>query len=195
MGRLEDAVRFYREAATIYADPEIGDLLREGRQHNNAADSLQKLGRLDEARREVERAIVCKQPFGHAAEPWTTFGILSEIERDAGRPEAAFEARRRAIEAYLAYRRDGGENQSGRGTAQLCDGLLGAVKEGQLAEFGAALDQLDGESDKPAYLRPVLVALRAILAGNRDPALADDPALDYDDAAEILLLLERLRAL
>jgi len=41
----------------------------------------------------------------------------------------------------------------------------------------------------------VLVALRAIHAGNRDPALADNPALDFDDAAEILLLLERLRDL
>ena len=80
-------------------------------------------------------------------------------------------------------------------TAQLCEGLLGAVQEGQLAEFGAALDQLDGDPTNPPISGPVLVALRAILAGNRDPALADDPALDYDDAAEILLLLERLRAL
>ena len=85
----------------------------EGIARGNAADSLQKLGRLDEAKREVERAIVCKQPFGHAAEPWKAFAILSRIERDAGRPEAAFEARRRAIEAYLAYRRDGGEKSVG----------------------------------------------------------------------------------
>ena len=102
----------------------------------------------------MERAIVCKQPFGHAAEPWKTFEILSKIERDAGRPEAAFEARRRAIEAYLAYRRDGGENQSGGITGQLCEGLLGAVQEGQLAEFGAALDQLDGQSDNPPISSP-----------------------------------------
>ncbi len=195
MGRFEDAVRYYREAATIYADPEIRNALGEGRQHNNAAVSLRNLGRLDEARSEAERAIVCNQPFGHAAGLWQSFDILTSVEQDAGRPEAAFEARRRAIEAYLAYRRDGGENQSGRITDKLCQGLLGVLKDGRLAEFGAALDQLDGRSDKPAYLSPVLVALRAILAGNRDPALADDPALDYDDAAEILLLLERLRAL
>ena len=31
MGRHEDAVRFYREAATIYADPAVGDLFTEGR--------------------------------------------------------------------------------------------------------------------------------------------------------------------
>jgi hypothetical protein len=32
----------------------------------------------------------------------------------------------------------------------------------------------------------------AILNGSRDPALADDPALDYADAAEVLFLIDRL---
>ena len=36
---------------------------------------------------------------------------------------------------------------------------------------------------------------RAILGGSRDHTLADDPALSYEDAAEVLLLLERLRQL
>jgi hypothetical protein len=50
----------------------------------------------------------------------------------------------------------------------------------------------------PAYLRalaPPLLAILAILAildGSRDPALAADPALDYDDAVELTLLLEQL---
>ncbi|MGZ3394111.1 MAG: hypothetical protein ACXWPK_08300, partial [Isosphaeraceae bacterium] len=57
------------------------------------------------------------------------------------------------------------------------------------------LDQLQARADKPAYVVALLTALRGILAGNRDPALADDPALYVDDAAEILLLLERLRTL
>jgi hypothetical protein len=35
-------------------------------------------------------------------------------------------------------------------------------------------------------------AVVTILSGSRDPALADDPALDYADAAEILFLIERL---
>ena len=53
---------------------------------SNAANSLRKLGRLDEARREVERAIVCKQPFGHAAEPWKAF---DDPQRDRARRRAA----------------------------------------------------------------------------------------------------------
>jgi hypothetical protein len=36
--------------------------------------------------------------------------------------------------------------------------------------------------------------LQAILRGARDGALADDAALDFDDAAELLLLLERVGA-
>ncbi len=35
-------------------------------------------------------------------------------------------------------------------------------------------------------------AVVTILNGSRDTALADDPALDYDDAAEILFFIERL---
>ncbi len=35
-------------------------------------------------------------------------------------------------------------------------------------------------------------ALEAIIAGARNPALADDSALSYSDAAEVALLLERL---
>ena len=193
MGRFEDAVRFYREAATIYADPAVGDLLAEGFAHNNAANSLRQLGRLDEARREVKRAIACKRPFGHVAEPWTTFAVLSDIEQDAGLPEAAFEARRRAIEAYLAYRRDGGgsHERSAQG-AQL---VLEAIRRRDTGELAAALDQGARAPDTPKERVPVFLTLQAILAGNRDPALADDPALDYDDAAEIILLLERLRDL
>ena len=109
MGRLEEAIRLYRQAADISV--QLGDLLGESKARNNAADELVKLNRFDDARREIERAVECKKPFGHAAEPWTTFAILSDIERAAGNQPAALEARNRAIAAYLAYRRDGGEPQ------------------------------------------------------------------------------------
>jgi hypothetical protein len=36
--------------------------------------------------------------------------------------------------------------------------------------------------------------LQAILDGSPDTRLADDPNIDYDDAAELLLLTERLGA-
>jgi len=40
----------------------------------------------------------------------------------------------------------------------------------------------------------MLSKLCAILHGARDPTLATDPALDYGDAVELLLLLETLGA-
>ena len=106
MGRSEDAVRLYRQAADIAV--QVGDLRREGIQRNNVADELVKLRRYDEARQEVIRAIECKKPFGHVAQPWTSFAILSNLERAVGNQPAELGARTQAIAAYLAYRRDGG---------------------------------------------------------------------------------------
>jgi hypothetical protein len=40
-------------------------------------------------------------------------------------------------------------------------------------------------------LRALIAPLQAILAGSRDTTLVDDPKIDYADAAELLLLMER----
>ncbi|MDZ7854977.1 CHAT domain-containing protein [Sphaerotilus sp.] len=106
LGRFEEAAAFYLQAADRFKD----DRANEGRTRNNLASTLSKLGRLDEARQEIERAIVCEQGLGHAAELWKTWAILSDIETDAGRLPEAQQARLQATEAYRAYRRDGGEN-------------------------------------------------------------------------------------
>ncbi|MCB0293386.1 MAG: hypothetical protein KDH97_24240, partial [Calditrichaeota bacterium] len=56
----------------------------------------------------------------------------------------------------------------------------------------ALLSQLANNPQVPASLKQLIQAVVKILSGDRAISLADDPALDYDDAAEILLLLERL---
>jgi hypothetical protein len=43
-------------------------------------------------------------------------------------------------------------------------------------------------------IRPFPQTLEAIAAGSLDPDLAEDPQLQYHEAAEILLLIERLSA-
>jgi tetratricopeptide (TPR) repeat protein len=188
MGRLEEAVNCYRQAAEIYV--QLQDLRYEGLARSNLANTLLTLGRLPEAREEVQRAIECKRPFGHVAEPWTTWMILHGLEQAAGNPEAAAQARRQAIAAYRAYRRDGGEPKSLGG--QLCDQVAQAIAQGATDQTAQGLAQLAARSDLPAYLQALIPKLQAILEGARDPALAADPALDYYDAAELALLLERL---
>jgi tetratricopeptide (TPR) repeat protein len=92
MGRLEEAVAFCRQAADIHV--KLQDLRNEGRDRNNLAHTLIKLQRFEEARCELQRAIECLKPFGHAAEPWMTWHILHDLEQATGNPQAAAEARR-----------------------------------------------------------------------------------------------------
>jgi tetratricopeptide (TPR) repeat protein len=187
--RQEEAVAFYRRAAEIYG--EIGDLAGEGMAYNNLAVTLSKLQRLEEARQAIRRAIECKAPFGHAALPWTSWDILADIETTAGNSAAAADARHQALAAFLAYRRDGGENQFRAGRLALF--VRQALASGDLAEATSLLQQLAGDPDFANQL-PFLTALQAITAGNRDRSLADDPDLHYSQAAEVLLFIEALEA-
>ena len=109
MGRNEDAVSLERQAIEIFVT--MGNLWHEGSARNNHAIRLIALQRYDEARLEIERAVECKRPFGHVARPWTTFDILSDLERAVGNLPAAAAARRDALATYLAYRRDGGASE------------------------------------------------------------------------------------
>ena len=49
------------------------------------------------------------------------------------------------------------------------------------------------KSDPGPEIRKALLVLQAILAGARDPTLADDPGLKYNDAVELQFLLEDLK--
>ncbi len=187
MGRPEEAVRCFRQAADIYV--RLQDQRREGTARNNLAATLLKIGRHDEARTEVLRAVECKEPFGHVTEPWTSWHILHQLETATGDAEAAARARQRAVESYLSYRREGGHTTTP--SARICAAATAAIEDGDTSELEAYLSQPLGE-DVPPWVRVVFPKLLAVLRGERDPALAVDPELDFDDAVELLLLLEAL---
>jgi hypothetical protein len=195
-------VVFYRQAADTYA--QLGDKRYEGFVRSNLADKLIKLQRYDEARSELQRAIECKKAFGHSAEPWKTWDILCDLEQACAAQakqkedfktasrylQAAHAAKQQAIQSYLAYRRDGGENMSN--SRQLYEAVLQAIRDNNTDAVLKDLRGFENLAGLPDYLKPVISKLIAILQGERNPALADDPALDYNDAAELLLLLEQL---
>jgi hypothetical protein len=187
-GKLAQAVNFYRQAAACYT--QLGDKRYEGVTRSNIANSLIPLHRYDEARIELQQAIVCKQDFGHSAEPWKTWNILAELEQAVNNPSAAHAAKQQAIHSYLAFRRDGNENLSGSQVPQFCSGTLHAIQENNAV---AAEQELLSLPDQ-GYFNPVIAKLLAILQGERDPRLADDPELDFISAAELLLMLEVLSA-
>ena len=187
LGRPEDAVAFCLRAADNYV--QIGDTANEGHTRSNLAGTLRKLHRFDEARQEIRRAIECKAQFGHASESWNSWYILAAIETETGNIAAAAEAKGNAIASYLAYRRDGGENHQPDGRISLA--VTQALRSGEPAEAATLLQQRAADPDA-AGLLPFIGALQAVVAGSRDPALADQPELDYTMAAEILLLIETL---
>ncbi len=187
LGRPEEAVDFYHQAADMFV--EIKDAAKEGRARNNLGNTLRKLRRLDEARQEIRRAIKCKTQFGHASEPWKSWTILADIETDAGNPSAAADAKRKAIDCYLAYRRDGGENHSDSG--RIAFAVTQSLLAGDPATAASLLQKLAADPNF-ARQRSFIQALQAIVAGSRDRALAAAPELDHTMAAEILLLIETL---
>jgi tetratricopeptide (TPR) repeat protein len=187
--RPEEAVAFYRRAAEIYG--EIGDSAKEGAVQNNLANTFCTIHRFEEARKAIRRAIESKAPFGHAALPWNSWSILANIETAAGNSAAAADARHQALDAFLAYRRDGGENQFRSGRLALA--VLQALASGDPAEVASSLQELAADP-RAASMLPFLTALQAITAGSCDRSLAEDPGLSYDQAAEVLLLIEALEA-
>ena len=122
--------------------------------------------------------------YGHAAQPWITWNNLHRLEQATGHPEAAAQARQQAIQCFLAYRRDGGEKHDTG--AQHCALVAQAIGQGETAQAAAVLAQYANHPDA----KVLIAKLQAILNGDRNPALADDPALNYDDAVELQLLLE-----
>jgi tetratricopeptide (TPR) repeat protein len=183
--RPEQAVDYFRQTADRFA--RLGDQLNEGGVRGNLAQVLIWLGRLDEARPELERAIEYKESFGHASLPWQTWAILHHLEQADGNPQAARAARWYALQAYLAYRRDGGENHSKAG--RLCFYARQAVEQGDTRDIAQVIEQLLERENWQAH-RTFLHSLLAILAGDRNPALAEDESMTYDMAAELQLLIE-----
>jgi tetratricopeptide (TPR) repeat protein len=186
--RPEDDACLYRQAVDKHV--QIEDTAGEGLVRSNLADALRQLGRYGEARQEIRRAIACGEAFGHAVESWKTWAILADIELAEGQQAAAAAARQKAIELFLVYRRDGGENHELGG--RLCAAFTEAMLAGNFQEAAGMLAEWRSRPNLPADLPLLLDALEAILGGRRDPSLAQHPDLYYDDAAEILLLLEAL---
>ncbi len=58
--------------------------------------------------------------------------------------------------------------------------------------LAAQLDELLRADTASSTARALFPKLQAVLRGSCDRSLAADPALDYDDAAELTLLLETL---
>ena len=186
--QLEEAVRAYRRMAELYL--ELGDGRGEQASRNKLANVLIQLRRHDEARQELYRASECDLPESPTARHWAIRRGLRDVGQTAEDAQVADQARRQAIQKYLAYRRAGGENNNPG--IQLCAQIRQAIRAGDTAPLIPKLAQAMASPNVPSGGKLLIGKLQAILAGARDPALTDDPDLHYQYAAELQLLLEDL---
>ena len=98
-------------ALEIYVELEVTEMISSASQEYAIACVHADPPRLDQARAAIERALALRSndsDWGRFA----TYATIEEIEKKAGRDEAARAAFDSAFEAYRAYRRNGGEPQS-----------------------------------------------------------------------------------
>ena len=95
-----------------------------------------------------------------------------------------------ARDAYLAYRRQGGYAQATGG--EVADHVLGLLAQQKFEEIQPFLARYFNDPQASETRKRLIQVLADVLNGARDPALADDPALYYADAAEVLWVMERL---
>ena len=188
LNQLEEAVLAYRRMADLYA--ELGDGRGEEASRNKLANVLIQLRRHDEARQELYRASECNLPESPTARNWAIRRGLRDVGQTVENPRVADEARRQSIQKYLAYRQAGGENLNPG--SRLCAQIEQAIRAGDTAPLAAKLAQIVASPNVPPAGKLLITKLQAILAGSRDPALAADPDLHYQYAADIQLLLEDL---
>ncbi len=188
LSQLEPAALSYRRMAELYR--ELGDGHGEEASRNKLANVLIQLRRHDEARQELYRASECNLPESPTARNWAIRRGLRDLGQTVQNPNVADQARRQAIQKYLAYRQAGGENTNPG--ARLCAQVGQAIQTSDTSALAAKLDQIVASPNVPSAGRLLITKLQAIVAGSRDPGLATDPELHYQYAVEIQLLLEHL---
>ena len=183
------AVEYYRHA--LKAAEASDDQYRQVASGNRLADALRQAGNIEEALKVLEVAGNLGQQFGHDAEPWKTWNILSDLEAASENPKGAMAARQRAIEAYVAFRVDGGQNNEGDG--QLCAMVLQGIQTEQTTRVREMLTKLaSNDAWQAVENKALLTALGNFLDGQRDLPLIENSELHYRHVAELMLLQDRL---
>jgi hypothetical protein len=112
------------------------------------------------------------------------------MEKQERTPQEAAQARQKASQAYVENRRNDGEKDSSAGRLALA--VLQVIQQGETAEIEQVIEQLLERNDWQEN-KTYLHTLQAILAGERDPALAEACEMHYELVAELKILLEQLQ--
>ena len=186
-GKVEQSINFFRKSIDTYEA--IKKPLLESFARDNLAILLFYNGEYHQARVELNKAIICKTDFGSASKPWVTWNLLSRLDRIEADTAGANITRQKALDTFLLFRKEGGENNNIVGRLALDVGY--AINQGNTAEAEQVIEELleqDGWQEAKKFLHTLL----AIIVGGRSLALTEDKGLYFEEAAELILLLESL---
>lgn len=175
-----DAAKFALEAASLSAV--------EAEQNSARLDAvafLAKAGDIEEARR-----LFSSIESGRSEQPWRVADARFKLESASGNAGVATEARQQAIALFAEHRRKGGDNPypSGQVTNYIVFAVAGGSGEMAKQQIEKTLENPKTTERSKAYL----TALIQVVEGARDPKLADHPDMTFDEAAEVLVLMDAL---
>ncbi|MBL8234443.1 MAG: tetratricopeptide repeat protein, partial [Bryobacterales bacterium] len=172
--RLRDAAQFSLQAASMHASN--ADLEKERDARVDASRYFAKSGAADEARAEIERIERHEETLGEAGQPWKVMDARQQLEIALGNAEAAAEAKRKATETFLAFRRKRGENDLPSG--EIANFVVFAVAGGSTEAAAKQLEHFLQNPDLPANAKAYVGAIREVVGGSRDRSLAEHPDLN-----------------
>jgi hypothetical protein len=141
-----------------------------------------------EAKKEILKALKCKESLGLSNQPWKSWNILADIETAAGDGKAGEVAKAKARDSFLAYRRVGEEVH--RGPSKLVCDVGKFLRQGKNREVHTFL-QVFVTHEEPK-IRSLVRVMKAIVNGDRSKSVITQPDLHYESQVELLLLFEAL---
>jgi len=187
-GDYERAEADFRKALALSV--KIGDLFEQGKSLRNLGEALNSLGHSANAERCIRRAIQIEVERGDLEKQAKGYWHMENLKRDGGDLEGAKKERQRAIDTYLEKIRLRAEDEGKiRSVHQV---VRDAIMHDDPTEAEQVLSAKIQDSNATQHHKTLAKKLQAILRGERDPGVVEDPALPYFEVAELRLLLEYL---
>ncbi|MCS7024503.1 MAG: hypothetical protein NZV14_06860 [Bryobacteraceae bacterium] len=186
--RLREAAVYAQQQAGLFQMR--GDRAAECEARLTASRYFARAGAVAQARAELAAAEDAQSALQPVAEPWKLLDARRELELSLGNFEAADQAKRQAMETFLAFRRTRGENDFPSG--QIANFVVLALAAGSTTLASKQLEEWRRNPDLPAHAKIYLEVIGQVLAGSRDRTLAHHPDLTFDEAAEIHVLMDAL---
>lgn len=191
IGKYDEAIHMYKEALKMFQD--IDDVRNSLAVLVNLAGSYLSIEDYGSASKVAYSGLKFQKANKMNHEIWLLYSRLYNIEIAQGRKDIAEFFWFKARDSYLEYRQFNGAPEFADG--ELLDYVIEWMFSYDSAKALSLVNKHGVELKETKSSVLLMNATTKIVQGSRDRSLADNMELDYDAAAEILFLIERLELL